>query len=555
MAQEDSHAFNNIILVSKGPQNTGQFKIHAGGLGWKSKTTGRTVAVSLGEISGMQWMRSFQGYLLRTALKNGTCVRFEGFREQDFNALKEFVQSKYSVDLSLSQISTKGVNWGKTDVEGTMLQFKVDGAESWEVPVSDISNSTCTAKSHEVVLEFHVDDTLQASKEDESLVEMRLYIPPSLEDSTISAAEMFHDKVMKKADIEVSSGDGIAFFDDVPMLTPRGRYRLDLFGTFMKLHGKSYDYKILYTSVSRLFVLPKPDNVHVFVVVSLDPPIRQGQTHYPHLVMQFPQAKDVVEVPLKLSKEQLETKYKDKFSEVVRGYVYDCVSKILKGLTGKKVFSCGSFKSHSQAPCVKCSLKANDGLLYPLEKSFFFLHKPPTYIRHEEVSWIEFSRVNSSTASTVSTSTRNFDVTVQTTSGTAYQFTNMLRNEYKPLFEFLNSKNLKIKNISEMGEEDTARPVDLGGHDDEDEENSEDAEDYNAESDSGGSDAGGSDLADEDEEDPSGSGAVEVEESPVKPKKKPSAENGNKEKKRPTESKTDKSEKKSRADPHTCGRA
>jgi hypothetical protein len=34
---------------------------------------------------------------------------------------------------------------------------------------------------------------------------------------------------------------------------------------------------------------------------------------------------------------------------------------------------------------VKSSLKAEDGLLYPLEKGFFFLPKPPTLILHEEV--------------------------------------------------------------------------------------------------------------------------------------------------------------------------
>ena len=57
--------------------------------------------------------------------------------------------------------------------------------------------------------------------------------------------------------------------------------------TFMKLHGRTYDYKISYSSISRLFQLPKPDQRHIFFVVSIDPPVKQGQTRYPHLVMQF----------------------------------------------------------------------------------------------------------------------------------------------------------------------------------------------------------------------------------------------------------------------------
>ncbi len=38
----------------------------------------------------------------------------------------------------------------------------------------------------------------------------------------------------------------------------------------------------------RLFVLPKSNTPHTLVVVSLDPPIRKGQTYYPHILVQFP---------------------------------------------------------------------------------------------------------------------------------------------------------------------------------------------------------------------------------------------------------------------------
>jgi hypothetical protein len=67
----------------------------------------------------------------------------------------------------------------------------------------------------------------------------------------------------------------------------------------MKVHGKTFDYKILYTNISRLFLLPKPDQRHYFFVISLDSPIKQGQTRYPHLVMQFPK-EEHIEVSLNL---------------------------------------------------------------------------------------------------------------------------------------------------------------------------------------------------------------------------------------------------------------
>jgi structure-specific recognition protein 1 len=67
----------------------------------------------------------------------------------------------------------------------------------------------------------------------------------------------------------------------------------------MRLRGKTYDYRVAYTQVQRLFLLPKPDDIHSQLVVNIDPPIRQGQTRYPYLVMQF--AKDeIMELDLNL---------------------------------------------------------------------------------------------------------------------------------------------------------------------------------------------------------------------------------------------------------------
>ena len=65
---------------------------------------------------------------------------------------------------------------------------------------------------------------------------------------------------------------------------------------------------------------------------------------------------------------------------------------VLRGLSGAKVTRPGKFRSCQDGYAVKSSLKAEDGVLYPLEKSFFFLPKPPTLILHEEVCFL--SRIN-----------------------------------------------------------------------------------------------------------------------------------------------------------------
>ena len=67
---------------------------------------------------------------------------------------------------------------------------------------------------------------------------------------------------------------------------PRGRYAVEMFDKHMHLRGKTYDYKVLYTNVASLYLLPKQDNFHMALCVTLEHPLRQGSTMYPHIVMQ-----------------------------------------------------------------------------------------------------------------------------------------------------------------------------------------------------------------------------------------------------------------------------
>jgi structure-specific recognition protein 1 len=66
-----------------------------------------------------------------------------------------------------------------------------------------------------------------------------------------------------------------------------------MFSTFLRLRGKTYDYKINYDQVVKLFLLPKPDETHVMFVVGVDPPLRQGQTRYGFIVVQFTREEDM----------------------------------------------------------------------------------------------------------------------------------------------------------------------------------------------------------------------------------------------------------------------
>ena len=74
----------------------------------------------------------------------------------------------------------------------------------------------------------------------------------------------------------------------------RGRFDVDMYETSFRLRGKTYDYKIQYEHIKKFMLLPKPDDMHTLIVVGLDPPLRQGQTKYPFLVMQFKREEEVI---------------------------------------------------------------------------------------------------------------------------------------------------------------------------------------------------------------------------------------------------------------------
>jgi structure-specific recognition protein 1 len=111
------------------------------------------------------------------------------------------------------------------------------------------------------------------------------------------------------------------------------------------------------------------------------------------------------------------------------------------------VFVPKQYKSARDLFFVRCSIKASDGLLYPLAKSFIFINKPTVIIAFDSVDYIEFKRYEP----VANSATRNFDMAVHVKGGgdedsREYTFLSIDRSEYAFLIDYLTSKELKIKN-------------------------------------------------------------------------------------------------------------
>ncbi|KUL87577.1 hypothetical protein ZTR_04636 [Talaromyces verruculosus] len=544
-------------------------------MGWRPSGGGETFTLDSSNIGAAQWSRAAKGFELKILSRTSGVIQLDGFDQEDFERLSKAFKVWYGVAVEQREHAIRGWNWGKAEFTKAELSFNVQNRPAFEIPYSEISNTNLAGKN-EVAVEFalpadekangHIEGSTKnrgrkAAAGPDELVEMRFYIPGTAlkkekaegdgvkkegseeegEEEEVeeqNAANLFYETLMDKAEIGDVAGDTYATFLDVLHLTPRGRFDIDMYEASFRLRGKTYDYKIQYSSIKKFFLLPKNDETHTLIVLGLDPPLRQGQTRYPFLVMQL-KLDEEVSIELNMTEELLRERYKDKLEPRYEEPIHQVITKIFRGLSGKKVIMPSKdFVSHHGHSGVKCSIKANEGLLYFLDKSLMFVPKPATYVQIENISVVTMSRVGGAISAS-----RTFDITVSLKGGLGeHQFSNINREEQQPLEEFFKAKNIRIKNEmvddsaalikaalenDDLSSDDDVRP-DRGSADEDEESVDEDfqadsdsdvAEEYDSAHESSGS-GSGSDAEMDDADDDDAVDEMDDEEEEERPKKK-----------------------------------
>ncbi|KAI7898497.1 uncharacterized protein BX663DRAFT_524973 [Cokeromyces recurvatus] len=477
MSDKKNVDFNSIYCGLQ--PDLGRFRLSQNGLGWKGGRD-RTIIVATDDLKKMTWLRAARGYELRIVQKDNTILRFDGFKLEDLEELKEAARIFYKITVEIKEVSVKGWNWGKTEFQGSNLTFNVGNKTMFELPLEQAIATNKPGKN-EVAINF-VDpgqpapDGIDPKKVDE-LMDITFYIPGTVakevtddanvdeEEEEVNADMVFYETVKSKLELSQMTTENIVQFQEALCLTPRGRYNIDMYQDFLRLRGKTYDYKILYSNIIKLFLLLKPDEVHVLFVIGLDPPLRQGQTKYPFLVFQFVREEEI-DVDLNLEDQTLDEKYENKLQKHYDAPTFEVVSNVFQALTGRKAITQSTYRSHHGATALKCSMKANEGFLYPLDKCLLFIPKPPTYIPLNEISIVTFSRVGQSGGSS-----RTFDMKINMKSGNDIQFSSINREEYANIEDYLKQKKIKVK--SEGNEETILTYTDLAELDEEDEDEDE----------------------------------------------------------------------------------
>jgi structure-specific recognition protein 1 len=222
---------------------------------------------------------------------------------------------------------------------------------------------------------------------------------------------------------------------------------------FLRLRGKTYDYRIAYNQVQKLFLLPKPDDIHCqFVVrsgISLGAGgcilislrfLRSTSTRLSAKVRRVTRTSSCSSSRTRLwssiststsaftcwpsvasmltsllRRDTIKEKYDGNLKARYDDPAFEVVSILFRVLAARKVVTPGNFQSyvcslvwpvprlrlttsrslsnsHDGHSAVKCNLKANEGQLYFLEKQLLFISKQPTLVPHADISAIIFAR-------------------------------------------------------------------------------------------------------------------------------------------------------------------
>ncbi|PAA84582.1 hypothetical protein BOX15_Mlig018009g2 [Macrostomum lignano] len=423
--------FDHIYQEIRGMMYPGKLRLRQADIYFKNEKTGRIDHFSSSDIEQVHWIIRARGFCLKFLLGD-LIYRYDGFREADLDKLSAFARANWQVEIEKKDLAYKGWNWGQLNFVKNAMELEVSGHTAFELPLNNVANVS-TGKQ-EVTLEFHQNDDAEVC-----LMEMRFHIG---ERSELQCEEVAK-RVMDKADIIQLTGDALCEFKELYCVQPRGRYDFRFYPTFLHMHGKTFDYKIPISTIYRMFVLPHADGRQNFLVLGLEPPIKHGQTRYHFLILLF-DVEIETSVELRCSKEELQAKYGGKLQKEMSGKEFEVISRLCRVLVNRKITVPGYFRSKSNNHYISCGYKANTGFLYPLDRGFIFVPKPPMHIRFEEISSVQFSRGTASV--------RSFDFEINTKAGVTYTFNSVEKDEYSHLYKFVEDKQLPVKN---MGEEDT----------------------------------------------------------------------------------------------------
>ncbi|EGD83446.1 hypothetical protein PTSG_04053 [Salpingoeca rosetta] len=448
MADEKLIVETPVFMIVRGASCRGRMRCSPQGLAFKREATDKTQTFYKSDMASCETKRVARGHQLRIKLKSGGHATFEGFKSNDMNAMIDFFKKHYDLDIKIVELSLKGNNSGSARFHGNFLVFDVDGKPAFEVPLNAVGN--VTSQKYEASIDFIQDE--DADDNEQRVESMRFLVIPDPESEQYAKTEEFVENVKARASIAEYTSRAICTIGKLSFLVPRGRFDVELYPSFMQLRGSTYDHRLFYDYISHIYLLPRPDDGE-YIVLAVDPPLRHGQTRYPHVLLQFTREHEGADVVVNVTSDEVRSSLSyltesipaDQAEVTETGPLASILSRLLKALTKRKIITPGSFTSSEGFAAVNCTYKANRGTLYPLDRGFLFLHKPLLHISIVRNLRVTFDRVKESS----SRDTKSFDMRLLHPERGEFEFRGLGQDELQPLIDFLRLKRVAIEGLDE----------------------------------------------------------------------------------------------------------
>lgn len=172
--------------------------------------------------------------------------------------------------------------------------------------------------------------------------------------------------------------------------------------------------------------------------------------------------------PLSLvASDVLQSKYKGLIKKEYSDPTYIVVSQLFRHLIGKEMTPpADNYRSVSGDAGIKCNVKAVQGELYFLAQSLLFIAKQPINLDFRHMVKVTLSRVGGAM--------RTCDITIEMDSGAEVAFTSVNKDELEGVKNFLKSKSVRVKELTDETAMRDLDAMDLG-EDEDDESEDEDA--------------------------------------------------------------------------------
>jgi structure-specific recognition protein 1 len=456
----------------------GNLALFADRLEWQSKKKDATVSVYKQDLKSLHWSRASVLNEITAVLRAGGTVRFQGLQDKDHDAIAAWCKDNLGVSLEKMDVSLSGRNWGSLELRGTDLVMQDDQKRlMMSLPLAEVSQSLQQGRN-EVSLEFH--KTAEVNAMTHTLSEVRFFIPGEAtvevvgQEEPVKGAEAFHALVVDKTELS-ATGDIIAQFEGLRFVVPRSNLRVDLCEGFMRLHGKTHQHRIEYSHIQKMMcVAPSETSDTLSLVMFLNPPIRQGKSAYPVLVAELDREDRIDDddpVKINLTEDEIASRFPGtNLHPEMRGDLWEVLVSVIKAITGKKVVGSGAFSAPGNVKALECSFRSSAGHLYPLERSFLYLTKPPQMFAHKDIALVRFVRGEAMA--------KTLDIEIELVGQKGkMEFKQISKDAKDALIQYLEAKDVQFEDVSE----DAKASKDKGAMDAsmlEDEEDEEDDDDF-----------------------------------------------------------------------------